>query len=172
MKAVDFPTQYDQAIRFATNSYLVPWPWTRLKAQLYQESLLDPKAESSAGAQGIAQFMPDTWDDVIERMGFPHDATPFDPTRAIPAAAWYMRTLRHMWTAPRSDVELWRLSLASYNAGFGNIHHAQQLSGGLNDFTGIMSYLPAVTGHDNALQTRTYVERIEKYCAQLEGAGA
>jgi len=172
MNAPAIPSNYDDAIRIASKLYLDPWPWQRLKAQLYQESLLEPDAQSAAGAQGIAEFMPDTFREAIAGMDLPANASPFDPDFEIPAAAWYMRKLRRMWTAPRRDVELWRLALASYNAGFGNLLEAQRLSGGVNSFTGIMSYLPAVTGHDNALQTQTYVDRIEKYFAQLTGGAA
>jgi len=164
------PLTYDQQIRLAGNSYLPDWDWLRLKAQLFQESQLDPKAVSPVGAKGIAQFMPATWVDVCNRMGFPQSASPFDPAFAIPGAAWYMDTLRKQWTAPRPDLERWRLTLATYNTGMGNMLKAQKAADGANDFETIMAYLPAVTGPAGSLETRTYVSRIESYYRQLRAA--
>jgi soluble lytic murein transglycosylase-like protein len=51
---------------------------------LFQESRFDAASLSHAGAQGIAQFMPETAHDV----GL---ANPFDPLQAIPAAAQLLR---------------------------------------------------------------------------------
>ena len=161
------PRTYDEPIRLAVNSYLPEWNWLRLKAQLFQESQFDPNAVSRAGAQGIAQFMPATWTDVRARMGFPQTASPFEPAYAIPAAAWYMDTLRRQWSAPRPDADRWRLTLAAYNTGMGNMLRAQKAAGGANDFTTIMAYLPAVTGPGGSGETRAYVTRIEGYYAQL-----
>jgi hypothetical protein len=53
---------------------------------LYQESSFRPGAISSAGAQGIAQFMPETAAD----RGLDN---PFDPLQAIPASARLLRDL-------------------------------------------------------------------------------
>ncbi len=74
-----------------------------LAAQLYAESGFNPFAVSSAGAQGIAQFMPGT----ARGMGLDD---PFDPVAAIDAQAHLMRDLlRAFGTVP--------LALAAYNAG-------------------------------------------------------
>jgi len=164
------PATFDEPIRRAVNSYLPDWDWLRLKAQLWQESRFNGQAVSPVGARGIAQFMPATWSIVRDRMGFPDHASPFDTSYAISACAWYMDTLRKQWTAKRSDLELWRLTLATYNTGMGNMLKAQKASDGANDFEGIMAYLPAVTGAAGALETRTYVARIEAYYAQLRAS--
>jgi soluble lytic murein transglycosylase-like protein len=74
-----------------------------LAAQLHQESGFNPAAVSSAGAQGIAQFMPAT----AHAYGL-HN--PFDPDAAIDAQAHLMRDLlRRFGSVP--------LALAAYNAG-------------------------------------------------------
>jgi soluble lytic murein transglycosylase-like protein len=74
-----------------------------LAAQLHQESGFNPAAVSSAGAQGIAQFMPGT----AHAYGL-HN--PFDPDAAIDAQAHMMRDLlRRFGSVP--------LALAAYNAG-------------------------------------------------------
>jgi hypothetical protein len=70
---------------------------------LYQESGFDPGVISSAGAQGIAQLMPDTAND----MGVEN---PFDPALAIPASARLLNTL------VRQFGNL-GLAAAAYNAG-------------------------------------------------------
>jgi soluble lytic murein transglycosylase-like protein len=74
-----------------------------LAAQLYAESNFNPFAESRAGAQGIAQFMPGT----AAALGLEN---PFDAEQAIDAQAHLMRDLlRRFATVP--------LALAAYNAG-------------------------------------------------------
>ena len=78
-------------------------PADLLAAQLYAESNFNPFAQSPAGAQGIAQFMPGTAD----AYGL---SNPFDPDAAIDAQAHLMRDLlRRFGAVP--------LALAAYNAG-------------------------------------------------------
>ena len=86
-------------------------------AQLKQESNWNPNAGSSAGAQGIAQFMPDTW----AAYGDGGDVT--DPEDAIPAYGRYMAALRDEVkdVAGEDADELVRLMLAAYNAGPGAV---------------------------------------------------
>jgi soluble lytic murein transglycosylase-like protein len=74
-----------------------------LAAQLYQESRFNPFARSSAGAQGIAQFMPDTAKSY-------NLADPYDGDSAILAQAHLMHDL----LAQFGSVPL---ALAAYNAG-------------------------------------------------------
>ena len=78
-----------------------------LAAQLYAESNFNPFAVSSAGAQGIAQFMPGT----ARALGLDD---PFDAAQAIDAQAHLMRDLlREFGSVP--------LALAAYNAGPGAV---------------------------------------------------
>ncbi|WP_158276939.1 lytic transglycosylase domain-containing protein [Paraconexibacter algicola] len=78
-----------------------------LAAQLRTESNFNPHARSSAGALGIAQFMPGT----AQEYGL-HD--PFDPAAAIDAQARLMRRLLQQFAAVP-------LALAAYNAGPGAV---------------------------------------------------
>jgi len=78
-----------------------------LAAQLLAESNFDPFAISPAGAQGIAQFMPET----AAGYGL-HD--PFDPVAAIDAQAHLMSDLIRRLGSPE-------LALAGYNAGPGAV---------------------------------------------------
>jgi hypothetical protein len=78
-----------------------------LAAQLYAESNFNPFAQSPAGAQGIAQFMPGT----ARALGLDD---PFDAAQAIDAQAHLMRDLlRRFASVP--------LALAAYNAGPGAV---------------------------------------------------
>jgi len=74
-----------------------------LAAQLMAESNFDPYAGSSAGAQGIAQFIPST----AAAYGL---RDPFDPEEAIDAQGHLMSDLLRRLGSPR-------LALAAYNAG-------------------------------------------------------
>jgi hypothetical protein len=78
-----------------------------LAAQLMAESNFDPFAVSSAGAQGIAQFMPGT----AAAYGL---RDPFDPVAAIDAQAHLMSDLIRQLGSPE-------LALAGYNAGPGAV---------------------------------------------------
>ena len=78
-----------------------------LAAQLYAESNFNPFATSTAGAKGIAQFMPET----ARAMGL---ADPFDAGAAIDAQARLMRDLLRRFAAVP-------LALAAYNAGPGPV---------------------------------------------------
>ncbi|WP_370420542.1 NlpC/P60 family protein [Streptomyces sp. QH1-20] len=86
-----------------------------LAAQLYTESNWDPTAESHAAAQGIAQFIPETWaTQGIDGNGDGKRSV-WDPADAIPSAAKYDCTLS-------GDVKgvpgnLTDNMLAAYNAG-------------------------------------------------------
>jgi Transglycosylase SLT domain/D-alanyl-D-alanine carboxypeptidase len=78
-----------------------------LSAQIYAESGFNPFAVSSAGAQGIAQFMPGT----ARSYGL---GNPFDPAAAIDAQAHMMRDLLRRFASVA-------LALAAYNAGPGAV---------------------------------------------------
>ncbi|MCK9504683.1 MAG: transglycosylase SLT domain-containing protein [Porticoccaceae bacterium] len=159
----------NQLIKNAARAYLPGGDWRLLKAQLMQESQLNPKAVSPVGAQGIAQFMPATWSEMKKTLARDLgiiDADPFNVEHAIPACAIYMRQRYETWTAPRPELDRYCLALASYNAGTGNILKAQKLAGGANDYVSIIAKLHLVTGIDNSNETKNYVVRIFNYWGQ------
>jgi len=78
-----------------------------LAAQIMAESNFNPFAQSSVGAQGIAQFMPGT----AAMLGL---RNPFDAAAAIDAQAHLMRDLLRQFGAVP-------LALAAYNAGPGPV---------------------------------------------------
>jgi hypothetical protein len=95
------PARFAPAISRAAQRWSVSG--ALLAAQLYVESHFNPFARSSAGAQGIAQFMPGT----AAAYGLDD---PFDAGHAIDAQAHLMRDLlRSFGSVP--------LALAAYNAG-------------------------------------------------------
>jgi soluble lytic murein transglycosylase-like protein len=168
MTAILTQCPYDAEVRSAMAAYLPMWPYQWGLAQLWQESLYDPAAKSSAGAMGIPQFMPDTWLEVADDLGYTADASPYDPALAIPAYAYYMAQLRKVWHDPRrGEGDRRRLTQASYNAGTGNLIKAQKLAGGSIDYIAIIAALPQVTGQANAKQTSDYVNKIAQWYSQL-----
>jgi membrane-bound lytic murein transglycosylase MltF len=155
------PSTYDSTIREAASVYLPGWDWRWWKAQLYQESRLDPTARSPVGAEGLAQFMPGTAAEVWRALGYGAvDRRAAEPS--IRAGAYYMARLRRSWRAERPEGDRRALAQASYNAGLGSLLAAQRACGGPALWPEIAACLPAVTG-DHATETLTYVERIARW---------
>jgi soluble lytic murein transglycosylase-like protein len=131
------------------------------KAQLYQESRLDPTAESPVGARGLAQFMPGTWGDVSKALKW-GIVSRDDACLSAKAGAYYMARLQQIWKSPRPQMERHFLAQASYNAGAGHIINAQRLCGGARDWRDISKCLPQITGR-HSRETITYVDRIARW---------
>lgn len=169
--AIQFPTTYDRDIQKAVKLY---WPeyadWQDWKAQLYQESRLDPLAVSGVGAQGLAQFMPGTWADVSRALGYGIiPRTLAQP--AIDGGAFYMARLRRSWSAAgRPMLGRQQLAQASYNAGIGNILKAQAHCADAVSWADIQCCLPEVTGPQNAKQTIGYVSAIARWRGEMQWA--
>lgn len=86
-----------------------------LAAQLNQESGWQPDVESSAEAQGIAQFIPSTWATHGMDANGDGEANVWDPEDAIPSAAQYDCTIAgYVDDVPGDPVDN---MLAAYNAG-------------------------------------------------------
>lgn len=75
--------------------------------QINQESKFDPSARSPAGAAGVAQFMPGT--------AAQYGVNVNDPYSSLDGAARHMRDLLKKYNGD------YRLALAAYNAGPGNV---------------------------------------------------
>lgn len=86
-----------------------------LAAQLYQESGWNPRAQSPAQAQGIAQFIPGTWAAHGVDGDKDGDRDVWDPNDAIPSAASYDCSLAtYVKDVPGDPTDN---MLAAYNAG-------------------------------------------------------
>lgn len=82
-------------------------PTALIRAIMRKESAGDVRAVSSAGARGLMQIMPGTWDYLRARWSLGRD--PFDPRDNILAGTAYLRELYDRFGSPGF--------LAAYNAG-------------------------------------------------------
>lgn len=156
---------YDETIQEAAKKWLPSgYDWRLFKAQLWQESKLDPEAVSPAGAVGIGQVMPKTWTAWAKVAGFP-GARRTDPVASIHVAACYMSYLIQEWSWPRPELDRYCLAMASYNAGIGNILKAQKMAGGPSLYRHIIAGLPPVTKR-HSRETIQYVRKILGYYNQ------
>ncbi|MGP3983399.1 bifunctional lytic transglycosylase/C40 family peptidase [Streptomyces sp. KR80] len=110
-----------------------------LAAQLYQESGWNPRAQSQAAAQGIAQFIPGTWaTHGIDGNG-DGDRNVWDPEDAIPSAASYdCKLAKYVKDAPGDPT---RNMLAAYNAGA----YAVIKYGGVPPYRETQNYVKVIT---------------------------
>ncbi|MHB1087747.1 MAG: NlpC/P60 family protein [Acidimicrobiales bacterium] len=123
MGQVTVPAQYVATIESAAAANGIPS--SLLAALVSHESGFNPNAVSSAGAQGIAQFMPST----AQGMG----VNPFDPTSAINGAA-------KLLGAYSSRFGSYANALAAYNAG----STAVARYGGIPPYPETQAYVPTV----------------------------
>lgn len=101
------------------------------------ESMLNPRAESRAGAKGIWQFMYRTGLSYGLRIDSFVDER-MDPFASADAAARYFRDAYRIF----GD---WALAISAYNCGSGNVNKAIKRAGGSKDFWAIYDYLPRET---------------------------
>jgi hypothetical protein len=106
---------------------------------IWQESRFNIRARSSAGAQGIAQFMPQT----AASRGL---LDPFDPFQSLPESASYLRELK-------ARFGNFGLAAAAYNAGPGRV--ARWLSGKTHLPAETVAYVRLVTGRPISEWTST-----------------
>lgn len=115
-----------------------------LSRQAQRESNYNPNARSGAGALGIMQIIP-RWHPALDPGDAAADAAAaFDPARAIPYAAKYLRALYDRFGS-------WTLALAAYNAGptvvakYGLDAQGNRIaSGGVPPFTETRNYVAAI----------------------------
>lgn len=134
---VKIPEQYRDAVEKSANT--AGLPVGIIAAQIQQESGWNPKAVSPVGARGIAQFMPGTWAE------WGNGKDPFDPFAGLDAQGRYMKHLGDIIADLASnEQEKIRFTLASYNAGAGNVHKY----GGIPPFDETEHYVQTIM--DNA----------------------
>ncbi|RMG57927.1 MAG: lytic transglycosylase domain-containing protein [Gammaproteobacteria bacterium] len=158
LRPVDDPawtTEYDRFFRKYTKRYFGPaFDWRWFKAQAIAESNLKPRISSHAGAIGLMQILPATYEEIRARN--PHFKQIRDPEWNIAAGIFYDRLLYRKWREPLPDRDRLLLAFASYNAGYVRIRRIfrrleQQLA-----HTPLWDEMePAVPG-----ETRHYVRKI------------
>ena len=124
-----YTDQYDDMIKEASARFLPGHDWLWLKAQLIQESQLNPNAVSPVGAMGLGQIMPKTYAEVCKPLRICH-LSPFNPKASILAAAYYQARMEKIWSSPRPPFDRKALGNVSYNAGAYYILEAQKLCKG------------------------------------------
>lgn len=108
-----FPIIYRESNKRNLDSYLI-------LAQVKKESGFNSNAHSPAGAIGLSQIMPKT----AESLGYsPREM--LDPEKSIEAQTKLMRQNYEKFSSENfNDTEKSKLSLASYNAGYGHIKNS------------------------------------------------
>jgi cell wall-associated NlpC family hydrolase len=131
------PSQYETLIEDAGHTCSEVTP-NILGALLTQESGFNPKARSPVGAEGIAQFMPSTW----ETQGIDGNGDGkrdvWDPADAIPSAASYLcgiaKDVKNVPGNTQNNM------LAAYNAGSG----AVRKYGGVPPYKETQNYVKSI----------------------------
>jgi soluble lytic murein transglycosylase-like protein len=138
--------QFCHALREAAEASGIPVPFfARL---IWQESRFKSNEVSHVGAQGVAQFMPET----AAEVGLDD---PFDPMKALPASAKFLRKLR-------DDFGNLGLAAAAYNAGPGRIQKWLAKQSGLPRET--RDYVRIITG----TKAEDWTERAEALAIRID----
>ncbi|MEZ4410513.1 MAG: transglycosylase SLT domain-containing protein [Polyangiales bacterium] len=122
------------------------------------ESGFDPRIESSAGAVGLWQFMPDTGRSYGLRVDAWLDERR-DPTRATASAVRYLTDLRER-------LGSWELAFAAYNMGYNGVLRAARKYN-TNDFEALASMEAGLP-----FETVEYVPRILSLAIAAQNAAA
>jgi len=135
--SLSVPSTYRSLIEDAGNTCSTVTP-NLLAALLTQESGFDPKAQSQVGAEGIAQFMPSTW----QAHGIDGNGDGmrdvWDPADAIPSAAAYLCDIAKDVKDVPGDSQ--SNMLAAYNAGSGAVHKY----GGIPPYKETQNYVKSI----------------------------
>lgn len=126
-----------------------------IAVQIGKESSWQPQAKSKAGALGLAQFMPKTWDTEGKDGDGDGKADVMNPHDAIYSQGHFMCSLaaqmKKLIAANKVKGEVVNLALAAYNAGPGAVEEY----GGIPPFT----------------ETQNYVQQITQRVAQAKAGG-
>ena len=137
------PAEYEADVIRAGSICQVVTP-SIIAAQIDQESNWNPNAGSSAGARGIAQFMPSTWASAGKDGDGDGKADIWNPHDAIWSQGNYMCGLAsQVETAKKSGKltgDTLQLTLAAYNAGLGSVLKY----GGIPPFTETTNYVKRI----------------------------
>ena len=161
LKSKVWTNEYDSHFRKYTKRYFgAGFDWHWFKSQGIAESGLRNDAVSHAGAVGIMQIMPATYEEIHRKSPYLSAGTLHDPRWNIAAGIFYDRILYKRWKRSLSDSsvdERLYLTFASYNAGYGKMSRiasrTKSKKGKPGYWKDIKKYAPS--------QTRHYVSRIK-----------
>ncbi|MDH5446949.1 MAG: transglycosylase SLT domain-containing protein [Gammaproteobacteria bacterium] len=144
---------YDGHFKKYTKRYFGPhFDWHWFKAQGIAESGLRSNVTSHAGARGVMQILPTTYDEIKDKN--PHFRDISKPRWNIAAGIYYDRQLYRRWNTLTEPERLYTV-FASYNAGYNRIRRIyQRLNKSDSKWQHIHPRLPK--------ETRGYVKRIRK----------
>ncbi len=113
MDKLTYPLKYEEEINEASEEFSIPKEI--ICAVIYVESSFDKDAKSSAGAMGLMQIMPSTFDDIQKALKteYEYDAL-YDPAVNIRAGTYYLSYLYGL-------LGDWETVHAAYNAGIGKV---------------------------------------------------
>lgn len=136
---------YDGTFRKYSRRFFGPaFDWRWWKAQAIAESSLRADVDSRAGARGLMQIMPATWEEIAEQAPLTlTDA--YHPEQSIAAGVWYDAWLHAHWSDLPDRLQRLAFTLASYNGGRGRILRAQDRCGGCAAWPAASRHAPAET---------------------------
>jgi membrane-bound lytic murein transglycosylase F len=115
-------SRYSPFIKAAAKEH--GFDWRLIAAQIYQESHLNPRAKSRAGAKGLMQLLPNTARSLDIK-------DVYNPVENINAGVQHLKNLyNHFDKAQGNDRLL--IALAAYNIGQGHMGDAQRLAVKMN----------------------------------------
>ena len=115
-------SRYSPFIKAAAKKH--GFDWRLISAQIYQESHLNPRAKSPAGAKGLMQLLSST----ARSLGVKDI---YNPVENINAGVQHLKNLYDLFgNADEKDRLL--ISLAAYNIGQGHVRDARQLAVKMN----------------------------------------
>lgn len=153
-EALIYPREYREYVEYYTKAYgMEP---NMAYAIMKAESGFRPHVVSKAGAIGLMQLMPETYEkDISARIGLDGNAAQlYDPKTNIQAGVWYFSH----WYAYYGTAEE---TLAAYHAGFGNVNKWRKA--GLVDEYGVLDI-----GRIPLEGTRDYVNTVLFYKSQYD----
>ncbi len=110
-----YPVKYSEYVEKYAKEYNVPE--SLIYAVIKTESDFHADAVSRAGAVGLMQFMPETFNDITTNFLYENldIGMRYDPETSIKYGAFYLSWIY------RNYVQNWETALAAYNAGIGNV---------------------------------------------------
>ncbi len=152
LRVDDYSTKYDDYFRHYSQRYFGPFvDWRWFKAMAIAESQLNPQAHSIAGARGVMQLLPRTFEEM--QVDNPNWNDIHSPHWTIAAGIYYSLTLYQQWSGVPQGNDRILLTLASYNAGIQRVRYAYAIANHRHSYSDIRRALP--------LETRAYVARIQ-----------